>query len=134
MCQIFHLFLLPDHIHGSSTRLEEIRGVFDLSDITENTLPHCLRGKHCQWSAWSIFLQSNTACWQLLFSFFFFTSQTISRRGGPTLICSAKVFSSSVSSTAALLPELKYCAAAIIFPSSNCRFFTNSCRERLSVL
>lgn len=36
-----------------------------------------------------------------------------------TLISSAKEFSSSVSSTAALLPELKYCAAAIIFPSSN---------------
>ncbi|TNN79679.1 hypothetical protein EYF80_010053 [Liparis tanakae] len=31
----------------------------------------------------------------------------------------AKVLSSSVSSTAALLPERKYCAAAIIFPSSN---------------
>lgn len=43
-----------------------------------------------------------------------------------TLICSAKFFSSSVSSTAALDAVLKYWAAAIIFPSSNCRFFTSS--------
>lgn len=97
----------PDHVHGSSPRLEEVGGVLDAADIAQDALPHRL-----QKAAGQVY--------------------TTRKEGGSadtlTLICSAKLRSSSVSSTAALLPELKYCAAAIIFPSSNWRFLTSSCR------
>lgn len=33
---------LPHHIHGSSTRLEEICGVFNLAQIRQDALPHSL--------------------------------------------------------------------------------------------
>lgn len=34
--------LLPDHIHGSSTRFEKICRAFNLAHVSQNTLPHCL--------------------------------------------------------------------------------------------
>lgn len=115
--QLQNIWHLPDHIHWSSTRLEEVSGVFNLTHIRENALPHRLWGH-------VIKNQHGTV---------FGSHKHTLPHDAVTLICSAKVFSSSVSSTAALLPERKYCAAAIILPS-NCRFFTSSCREREQVL
>lgn len=43
-----------------------------------------------------------------------------------TLMVSATFISSAVSSTAEVSPDEKYWEAGIIFPSSNCRFFTTS--------
>lgn len=106
---------LPDHVHGSSPRLKEVGGVLDAAHVAQDALPHRLQK--------SAEVQTRTK------------GRGLGPDGGrSTLICSAKRPSSSVSSTAALLPELKYCAAKIIFPSSNWRFLTSSCRGHGEVM